>query len=139
MNTRSQRKMRHLTDLIKNYETVKSEELDARAILVLEMIEKTITYPPLESFTKKDISKTGECVQQLVRDLRKKKQYLFAVRISKIWKNREHLCQLAMNWHEISDDFMDEIEYHEEIKWLRDERKKLIKKQSDKEAEEKKK
>ncbi|PNX51004.1 MAG: hypothetical protein BV458_12210 [Thermoplasmata archaeon M9B2D] len=93
------------------------------------MIEKTITYPPLETFTKKDILNTGECVQQLVRDLRKKKEYLFAVRISKIWKNREHLCQLGKSWHEIKDDFMDEIEYHEEIRWLRDERTKRIKKQ----------
>jgi len=42
--------MPHLRDLIKNYEAVKSDELDTRAILVLEMIEKTITYPPLEIY-----------------------------------------------------------------------------------------
>lgn len=120
--------MGQLIDLIKEYENTKKEDLDYKAILVLEMIEKTITYPPLETFAKKDISNAGDCVQQLVRDLKKKKRYLFAVRISKIWKNREHLCQLAKNWHEIRDDFMDEIEYHEEIKWLRDERTKLLKK-----------
>jgi len=123
--------MGQLKDLIKEYENAKKADLDYKAILVLEMIEKTITYPPLETFTKKDISNTGECVQQLVRDLRKKKQYLFAVRISKIWKNREHLCQLGKSWHEIKDDFMDEIEYHEEIRWLRDERMKRIKKQGE--------
>jgi hypothetical protein len=120
--------MSQLKDLIKDFEALKSEDLDTRAILVLDMIEKTITYPSLETFSKKDILKTGECVQKLVRDLRKNKQYLFAVRISKIWKNREHLCQLAKNWHEIRDDFMDEIEYHEEVKWLRDEQVRLTQK-----------
>lgn len=123
--------MGQLKDLIKEYENAKKADLDYKAMLVLEMIEKTITYPPLETFTKKDISNTGECVQQLVKDLKKNKQYLFAVRIAKIWKNREHLCQLGKSWHEIKDDFMDEIEYHEEIRWLRDERTKLIKKQGE--------
>jgi hypothetical protein len=121
--------MSQLKDLIKNFEAAKSDDLDTRAILVLEMIEKTVTYPSIETFSKKDISNTGECVQKLVSDLRKNKQYLFAIRISKIWKQREHLCQLAKNYHQIKDDFMDEIEYHEEIKWLRDEQERLLVKQ----------
>jgi hypothetical protein len=128
-NQRAGEKMPHITDLVKKYESVKRENLDSRAILVLEMIEHSITYPPLEHITKTDISNIDACVQQLVRDLRKDKQYLFSVRISKTWKKREHLCQLAKTWHEIHKDYMDEIEYHEEIKWIKDERKRLIMKQ----------
>jgi hypothetical protein len=117
--------MPNLMDLIENYEAVERADLDTRAVLVLEMIEETITYPPLESITKRNVSRVDVCVQQLVKDLRKNKQYLFAVRISKTWKKREQLLKLGKNWHEIKDDFMDEIEYHEEIKWLRDERDRL--------------
>jgi beta-galactosidase GanA len=124
--------MTHLMELVKNYEAVKREDLDTRAILVLEMIRVTLAYPPVEPLTKKDISKVDEYVQQLVKDLRKNKQYLFAVRISKTWEKREHLLQLAKNWHEIKNDFMDEIEYHEEIKWLRDEGERLTMKQNKK-------
>ena len=120
--------MSHIMSLVKECETLTREDLDARAILVLEMIEISITYPPLEKTTKKEISKVDECVKQLIKDLRKNKQYLFSVRISKIWKKREHLCELAKIWHQVKQDYMDNIEYHEEVKWLRDERKRLIKK-----------
>jgi len=121
--------MSHIIELLKEYEKVKKNDLDTRAIFVLEMIERVITYPPVEPHTGKDISIINENVQRLVKDLRKDKQFLFSVRISKIWKKREHLVQLAKNWHEIKNDFMDEINYHEEIKWLRVERLKLIVKQ----------
>lgn len=124
--------MSHIIELHKEYEKVKKNDLDTRAIFVLDMIERIIAYPPVESHTEKDISIIDENVQSLVKDLRKDKQYLFSVRIAKIWKKREHLLQLAKNWYAIDDDFMDEIEYHEEIKWLRDERKKLIVKQQEK-------
>ena len=119
--------MHHITNLLEKYEATKREDLDTRSIFVLEMIEHTITFPPLEKFTKKDLSKIDACVKQLVRDLRRDKQYLFSVRISKIWKKREHLCELAKISHELEQDYMDNIEYHEEIKWLRDERKRLAK------------
>lgn len=108
--------------------------MDTRSILVLTMIEKTITYPPLETFTKQEILKVDENVQKLVRDLKRDKQYLFSVRISKIWKKREQLLQLAENWHKIDKDYLDEIEDHQEIKWLRDERRKLTKKQREKQV-----
>jgi len=121
--------MSHMIELLKEYEKVGKKDLDTRAILVLDMIERVITYPPVESFTRKEISTIDENVQCLVKDLRKNKQFLFSVRILKIWKKREHLLQLAKAWHEIDKDYMDEIEYHEEIKWLRDERKNLIVKQ----------
>ena len=120
--------MQYMKDLIEEYETTKRGDLDKRSILVLQMIEHSITYPPLERITKKDLSKIDECVKQLVRDLRKNEQYLFSVRISKIWKKREHLCQLAKTWHQVKQDYMDNIEYHEEIKWLRDEHKRLTRK-----------
>ncbi|MFX1485466.1 MAG: hypothetical protein ACFFCP_20010 [Promethearchaeota archaeon] len=120
--------MQHIMDLLEQYETAKKGDLDARSALVLEMIEHAITYPPLERLSKKDLSRIDQCVRQLVKDLRKDKQYLFSVRISKIWKKREHLCELAKIWHEVEHDYMDNIEYHEEIKWLRDERIRLIKK-----------
>ena len=117
--------MRYIKDLIQEYEATKRGDLDQRALLVLQMIENSITYPPLERITKKDLSKIDECITQLVKDLRKDKQYLFSVRISKIWKKRKHLCEQAELWHEVKDDYMDSIEYHEEVKWLRDERKRL--------------
>ena len=116
----------HLIDLIKEYQKIKKEDLDTRTAFVLEMIEKVITYPPTEQVTSNDILKIDEYTQHLVKDLRKDKEYLRSVRISKIWKKREHLLQLAKNWHEIDKDYIDEIEYHQEIKWLRDERRKLI-------------
>ena len=118
--------MPHLIDLIKEYQKIKKEDLDTRTAFVLEMIEKVITYPPTEPFTKNDILIIDGYTQQLLKDLRKDKQYLRNVRISKIWKKREHLLQLAKTWHEIEKDYIDEIEYHQEIKWLRDERRKLI-------------
>lgn len=121
--------MSHILELLKEYEKVRNNDLDTRAIFVLEMIERVITYPPVESFTSEEISSIDEHVKCLVKDLRRKRKFLFSVRISKIWKNREHLLQLAKNWHAIKDDFMDEIEYHDEIKWLREERRKLIVKQ----------
>jgi hypothetical protein len=124
--------MTHISELLEKYEQAKKEDLDSRAILVLEMIEHSITYPPLERITKTDLSNIDACVQQLVRDLRKDKQYLFSVRIAKTWKKREHLCQLAITWHEVNKDYMDEIEYHEEIKWIKDERMRLIVKQREK-------
>ncbi len=121
--------MSHMIELLKKYEKVEKKDLDTRAILVLDMIERVITYPPVESFTRKEISTVNGNVQRLVKDLRSDEQFLFSVRISKIWKNREHLLQLAETGHEIQKDYMDEIEYHEEIKWLIEERKRLIVKQ----------
>jgi hypothetical protein len=117
--------MRYIGELIREYETTKRGHLDERAILVLHMIENSITYPPLERITTKDLSKIDECIKQLVKDLRRDKQYLFSVRIEKIWKKRKHLCEQAKLSHEVKDDYMDAIEYHEEIKWLRNERKRL--------------
>ncbi len=116
----------HVIDLIKAYQKVNEEHLTTRTIFVLEMIEKVITYPPTESITSKDVQIIDNYTQQLEKDLRKDKQYLLSVRISKIWKKRDHLIELARNWHEIEKDYIDEIEYHQEIKWLRDERRKLI-------------
>ena len=117
--------MRYIGELIEEYETTKRGDLDERAILVLHMIENSITYPPLERITTKDLSKIDECITQLVKDLRRDKQYLFSVRIEKIWKKRKHLCEQAKLSHEVKDDYMDAIEYHEEVKWLRNERKRL--------------
>ena len=117
--------MQQIEELIEECETAKKMDLNKRSTIVLQMIEHTITYPPIERITKDDLSKIDTCVKSLVKDLRKNEQFLFSVRISKIWKNREHLCELAKMWHQLKHDYMDNIEYHEEIKWLRDERKKL--------------
>ena len=110
--------MPHLIDLIEEYRKVKKDDLDRRMVFVLEMIEKAITYPSTEPITSSDVQAMDEYTNQLVKDLRKDRQYLCSVRISKIWKKRRHLCQLAEISHEIDKDYIDEIEYHEEIKWL---------------------
>ncbi|MFW9805605.1 MAG: hypothetical protein ACFFFK_02605 [Candidatus Thorarchaeota archaeon] len=117
--------MQRIEDLIEECGNAKKMDLNKRATIVLQMIEHTITYPPLERITKDDLAEIDKCVKDLVKDLRKNKQYLFSVRISKIWGKREHLCELAKLWHQLKHDYMDNIEYHEEIKWLRNERKKL--------------
>jgi hypothetical protein len=123
--------MVNLVDLLKKYEDVERDDLNTRSILVLEMIEKILAYPSLASHTNENILKVDECVQQLVGDLRKDKQYLFSVRISKMWKKREYILQLAKTQNTIKSDYMDDIQYHEEIKWLRDERTKLIMKKAE--------
>ena len=117
--------MQQIEDLIEECGKAKKMDLNKRTIIVLQMIEHTITYPPLEKISKDDLSEIDRCVKDLVKDLRKNEQYLFSVRISKIWEKREHLCELAKMWHQLKHDYMDNIEYHEEIKWLRDERKKM--------------
>ena len=120
--------MLHITDLVKKYETVDRDDLDERALLVLRMIEYSVTYPPLQPFTKEDISRVDKCVRQITKDLDEHGQHLFSIRIKKIWKKREHLCELAKTWHEIKKDYMDNLEYHEEVKWLKDEQKRLASK-----------
>ncbi len=119
-------KMAQLFDLIQSYDKLTKKELHKRTILVLEMIERVITYPPVEAVSDKEISTIDGYVHEIIRDLRKNKQNLFSVRIGKIWKTRDHLIQLGKNWHMVQKDYMDEIEYHEEIKWLKDERRKII-------------
>jgi hypothetical protein len=114
-----------LIDLIQNYEKLTKKNLHGRTILVLEMIERVITFPPVEPVSKEELAMIDGFVQEIMEDLRKDKQYLFSVRIGKIWKNRKHICQLGENWHKVKKDYMDDIEYHEEIKWLRDERKRI--------------
>jgi len=120
--------MGQLLDLIESYEKLKKNELHTRSILLLEMIERVITYPPVEAVSEEEIATIDGYVREIIRDLRKNNQYLFGLRIGKIWKNREHLVQLGKNWHMIQKDYMDEIEYHEEIKWLRDERIRILQK-----------
>lgn len=115
-----------LIDLIQNYGKLTKKNLHGRTILVLEMVERVITFPPVESVSKEELSMIDGFVQEIMEDLRKDKQYLFSVRIGKIWKNRKHICQLGENWHKVKKDYMDDIEYHEEIKWLRDERKRIL-------------
>ena len=119
--------MAQLIDLMHGYEKLQRNELDQRSIFVLEMIERVITYPPVETITEKETATIDRYVRETTRDLRRDKQYLFSVRIGKIWKKREHLVQLGKNWHLVQKDYMDEIEYHEEIKWLRDERRRILK------------
>lgn len=119
------RTMQHIDELIEEYEATKREDLVARSILVLQMIEHSITYPPLRKITEEDLSEIDRYVKQLAKDLRKDDQYLFSVRLMKIWKKREHLCELAKLWHEVKNDYMDSLEYHEEVKWLRDERSRM--------------
>ena len=113
-------------DLIQSYEKLKKNELHQRTILVLEMIERVITYPPVESVTDEELSTIDQYVRDVINDLRRDKEYLFSVRIAKIWKMRDHLIQLGKNWHNVQEDYMDEIEYHEEIKWPKDERKRIL-------------
>jgi hypothetical protein len=118
--------MAQLIDLVHAYEKLKKEELQKRALLVLEMIERIITFPPVETITDKDITRVDGYVVELIQDLRRDKQYLFSVRIGKIWNKREQLLQLGKTWHEIQKDYIDEIEYHQEIKWLRDQRRRIL-------------
>jgi hypothetical protein len=118
--------MAQLIDLMHSYEKLKKNELHKRSLLVLEMIERVITYPPVETISDKDISRVDGYVLELINDLRRDKQYLFSVRIGKIWDKREQLIHLGKTWHEIQKDYLDEIEYHQEIKWLRDERRRIL-------------
>ncbi len=111
--------MSHLTDLVdKFYLTGKADE-NMKIRLVLEMVEYTITYPPAQQIENYEISFVRRCVQRVIRIIEARGEHLLADRINKIWKKREHLLQIAENAHHLKKDYMDDIEYHEEIMWLR--------------------
>ncbi len=112
--------MSHLKKLTEEF--VETTELDQkmRIRLVLEMIEYGITYPPQETIEPNELKAVKNCVHQLINELEYDGEHLFADRIHKLWKKREHLLRIAENAHRLKNDYMDDIEYHEEIKWIRD-------------------
>jgi hypothetical protein len=111
--------MSHLTDLVDRFYQTSKADQNTKIRLVLEMIEYTITYPPAQSIENYEISFVRRCVQRVIRIIEARGEHLLADRIDKIWKKREHLLQIAENAHHLKGDYMDDIEYHEEIMWLR--------------------
>ncbi|MFX1263083.1 MAG: hypothetical protein ACFFAZ_13430 [Promethearchaeota archaeon] len=111
--------MSRLTDLIKQFKDEDRKNVKERTVLVLEMVQYALTYPPLGDITEKEQSSIYRCICELAKDLDDK---VFAARLKKMWKRRKHLLQIAENAHEVSRDYMDNLEYHEEIAWLVEER-----------------
>lgn len=112
--------MSHLTDLIREFKAEDRKNVEARTAIVLEMVQYGLTYPPLGNITEKEESSVYSCICDLTKDLDDK---IFAARLKKTWKRREHLLLIAQNAHEYARDYMDNLEYHEEIAWLVEERK----------------
>ena len=111
--------MSHLKDLVGLFEESNELSLNLRLKLVLEMIEYSITYPPIEKIEPTETASVTECVHEIIKQIECEDEHLLADRIHKIWKKRGHLLQIAANAHQMKHDYMDDLEYHEEVKWLR--------------------
>ncbi len=117
--------MSHLKDLVKLFEEANELDLNQRLKLVLEMIEYSITYPPSEAIEPVEIASVTNCVHASIKQIESAGHHLLADRIHKIWKKRGHLLQIAENAHQLKHDYMDDLEYHEEIMWIRSEIERL--------------
>ena len=111
--------MSHLNDLVGMFKETNELNLNLRLKLVLEMIEYSITYPPKETIEPIEIASVTDCVHAVIKQIEDAGKHLLADRIHKIWKKRGHLLQIATNAHHLKQDYMDDLEYHEEIMWLR--------------------
>jgi hypothetical protein len=105
--------------LAENYDETSNRDENLRVKLILEMIEYNITYPPPIRIETHELQAVNERVHHMTRELERKGQKLLAKRIHKIWEKRDHLLQIAENAHHLDHDFMDTLEYHEEIRWVR--------------------
>ena len=112
--------MSHLKDLINHFSKTEESERDLRERLVLEMIDYTIMYPPPHSVSE-DLDNVAICIHKVVRELIEMGEHILARRIHKIWGQRDHLLQLAENASRVSHNYMDALEYHQEVKWVKKE------------------
>jgi len=113
--------MSHLKDLVSLFKETDDTEYNMRMKLVFEMMEYSLTYPPPETIEPTETKNVANCVHAVIKEVEDRGDHLLADRIHKIWKKREHFLQIAENAHHLKGDYMDDIEYHEEIKWIRDE------------------
>ena len=111
--------MSHLKDLVRLFEETNELDLNLRLKLILEMMEYSITYPPPETIEPVEIAAVTDCVHAVTKQIESAGEHLLADRIHKIWKKRGHLLQIAENAHHMRHDYMDDLEYHEEILWIR--------------------
>jgi hypothetical protein len=116
--------MSPLSEILASFDKKDASDRDGRALIVLQMIEFTVTYPPLGKITENELQEVEARVDSLVKQY--KRRSLFARRIHKIWRRREHLLQLVKIAHSTEGDYMDVIEYHEEVAWLREQQRKLL-------------
>jgi hypothetical protein len=116
--------MSHLSELLASFDKKETSDRDGRALIVLKMIEFAVTYPPLGNITEKELQEVGSRVESLMKQY--KRRSLFARRVHKIWQRRGHLLKLVEIAHSTEGDYMDVIEYHEEVAWLRDQQRRLI-------------
>lgn len=114
--------MSHLKKLVEEFCNTDENELGMRVALVLEMMEFVLTYPPPEICDDVKMASLTKCVHIVTTALEAKGRHLFADRIGKIWRKRNRLLLIAENAHHLRGDYMDDIEYHEEIKWIRDQK-----------------
>ena len=117
--------MSYLKELVERFYKTKDEDYHARLCILLEMVEFTVTYPRPGRVEEWELIAVDACVKRATSELEAKKEHLLAQRINKIWKKRDHLLQIAENAHHVKEDYMDNMEYHEEIKWIRDLMKEL--------------
>ncbi len=111
--------MSRLKCLAENYDETSKKDENLRVKLILEMIEYNITYPPPIRIETHELHAVNERVHEIIKELEGRGEKLLAKRIHKIWKKRNHLLQIAENAHHLDHDFMDTLEYHEEIRWIR--------------------
>jgi hypothetical protein len=120
--------MSHLKDLIEKFDNTSLSKHQVRTRLVLEMVAFTIRYPPSDLIDPAEIAAVDICVHTVIDEIEARKDHLFADRIGKIWKKRDYLLQLAYNAEHTSNNYMDVLEYHEEVKWIKDMIRKMSKK-----------
>ncbi len=114
--------MSHLKYLVEQFDEADESELGTRVALALDMIEFVVSYPQSEICDDEEISSVTKRVHLVTTALEAKGQHLFADRICKIWRKRNHLLMIAENAYHLRGDYMDDLEYHEEIKWIRDQK-----------------
>jgi hypothetical protein len=117
--------MSYLKELVEKFYKTDDEDYHDRLCIVLEMIEYTVTYPRPDTVEEWELIAVDACVKRATSELEAKKEHLLAKRVNKIWKKRDQLLEIAENAHHVKGDYMDNMEYHEEIKWIRNLMKEL--------------
>ena len=112
--------MSYLKELVERFYKTDDADYKARLCIALEMIEFTVSYPRPESVEEWELIAVDAGIKRVTSELEAKKEHLLAHRVNQIWKKRDHLLQIAENAHHVRDDYMDNMEYHEEVKWIRD-------------------
>jgi hypothetical protein len=100
------------------------DDVEKRLSAVLGMLEFVLEHPFNCSLGEKQISAISSCIEEIRPQLGK--QPVMMKRISKIWKRRQHLLDVARYVHRHHEDYMDSIEYHQEVQWLKIQRRLLF-------------